>query len=715
MNEMKASEVLKRYAAGERNFQRVNLRGQSFKGQNLSGADFSEADIRGTNFTGSNLRGTKFISVMSGLPRRWLNVPLILAFFILVLSTFVFSFAFNLTQLLLFSGDLGNIILSLVSLVLTAAYFFLVINQDFKSVVGVTITVLVFIFVFIVTIAVISENAGVFAFLLPLSAVVTILVIMTASIAVIVADIVAGAVTYALSFVFSIVGVVIGIFAEQSLFSDALRGDIYNIFFYIVRTIILFFLIAYISLKVKSVGKKKYSPLWGIVISFTTISSTSFREADLTDADFTKAILQSADFTKASLTRTYWHQAKKLENVCPGTTYLQNSQIRQLVATGDGKDQNFDRQDLRGVNLSGAKLNNASFIDTDFHQANLQEANLSRTILVRANFERADLRNVNLTGSCIQDWVITESTKLDGVICDYVYLKWDNRDKRDQMPPRGKFKAGGFVTFVRYILETVELYHEKDINPRLALTVLQKMSRDYDEPLDIVALGKKGERVFIQVKVSENITRENFKEDYYSRYDTDLKLWSGNIHQLPSVMDSFIEKRISEIASERTDEFVFVDAIYTEGNFTEIYQGEVNVTGDRNIKINKGNYNENIQGDYYEQSGNFGIGHMSGGEIKEGAKVVGVINEAEKQNLADAATEIQELLEQLSKTNSTTTYKEKTAVVGEVVDRIESNPTLKTKVINALKAGGTEAFKEAIDHPLVNILVATIEGWQDAE
>ena len=54
-------------------------------------------------------------------------------------------------------------------------------------------------------------------------------------------------------------------------------------------------------------------------------------------------------------------------------------------------------------------------------------------------------------------------------------------------------------------------------------------------------------------------------------------------------------------------------------------------------------------------------------------------------------------------------------VVGEAVDRIENNPTLKAKVINALKAGGIEAFKEAINHPLVNILVATIEGWQDTE
>ncbi len=124
---------------------------------------------------------------------------------------------------------------------------------------------------------------------------------------------------------------------------------------------------------------------------------------------------------------------------------------------------------------------------------------------------------------------------------------------------------------------------------------------------------------------------------------------------------------------------------------------------------------EKIAGDNYEQKGNFGIGHMSGGEIKGNAKIAGVINEAEQKNLVDAAQEIQQLLEQLSETYPTTTIKEKNTVVIEAVDQIESNPTLKAKVINALKAGGTEAFKEAIDHPLVNILVATIEGWQDAE
>ena len=66
-------------------------------------------------------------------------------------------------------------------------------------------------------------------------------------------------------------------------------------------------------------------------------------------------------------------------------------------------------------------------------------------------------------------------------------------------------------------------------------------------------------------------------------------------------------------------------------------------------------------------------------------------------------------------TPPTTTNKEKMTVVAEAVDQIESNPTLKARVINALKAGGTETLKEAIDHPLVNILMATIEGWQEAD
>lgn len=446
-------------------------------------------------------------------------------------------------------------------------------------------------------------------------------------------------------------------------------------------------------------GDKKDTWVRSAAIAFAATGGTSFRDADLTDADFTEATLKSTDFRNAKnakLTRTRWRNAKKLDRARLGTTYLQNEQVRHLVITGEGKNGNFEHLDLRGLNLRDANLENANFLDADLYQANLSNANLLRTILVRTNLEMADLRGACLTGSCIQDWIISKGTKLDGIVCDYVYLKWDDvkKDKRDQMPPRGKFKEGGFVLFAKYILDTIELYHEKDINPRLALTVLQKMARDYDEPLNVVALGKRGEKVFIQVKVSERIIQDQFKEDYYSRYDGDLKLWSSNTQQLPPTVNNLIENKLTEIASEKTDDFVFIDVTHVEGNYIPTYQGAVNMAGERTIYMGSGNYSEHIEGDY-----------VQGNKYAAG----------EKQSLAEAAAEIQQLLKQLEETNPTTTETEKTIVAAKAADEIRNNPTLKARVIGALKSGGKEAFKEAVDNPLVNVLIAIIEGWQEAE
>ncbi|MHC5763464.1 hypothetical protein [Nostoc sp.] len=48
------------------------------------------------------------------------------------------------------------------------------------------------------------------------------------------------------------------------------------------------------------------------------------------------------------------------------------------------------------------------------------------------------------------------------------------------------------------------------------------------------------------------------------------------------------------------------------------------------------------------------------------------------------------------------------------VHEIENN-SFKARVIGAIKSTGTEAFKKLIDHPLVNIFIASIEGWQPDE
>jgi 2-iminobutanoate/2-iminopropanoate deaminase len=52
---MDAEELLERYAAGNRNFNSVNLRGVNLKGANLSRIDLTEADLTGADLNDSNL------------------------------------------------------------------------------------------------------------------------------------------------------------------------------------------------------------------------------------------------------------------------------------------------------------------------------------------------------------------------------------------------------------------------------------------------------------------------------------------------------------------------------------------------------------------------------------------------------------------------------------------------------------------------------------
>ena len=85
------------------------------------------------------------------------------------------------------------------------------------------------------------------------------------------------------------------------------------------------------------------------------------------------------------------------------------------------------------------------------------------------------------------------------------------------------------------------------------------------------------------------------------------------------------------------------------------------------------------------QQNNIGIGHISGGVIKGNVKVAGVINEAEEQDLAEAAAKIQDLLNQLEQTYSTNTTTEKMVLAAIAIEQIENNPTWKQKAISAFK------------------------------
>jgi uncharacterized protein YjbI with pentapeptide repeats len=209
----------------------------------------------------------------------------------------------------------------------------------------------------------------------------------------------------------------------------------------------------------------------------------------------------------------------------PGTSYLDSTQIRELVRTNKGQNQNFDRQDLRGVNLQKAQLADASFIDADLSEANLQDADLINTKLVQTQLDKADLTGATLTGATIEDWGITRSTELRGVECRYVFMRCPTKD--DPNPRRKpdnwaeEFVDGDFADFIQPIVDTLDLYHNTAVDPRaFAISFQQLAKNNPDAELEIVAMEKRGEDKFLlRAKTAPDADLSQLYAEYFEKYN----------------------------------------------------------------------------------------------------------------------------------------------------------------------------------------------------
>ncbi|MEO1403263.1 MAG: pentapeptide repeat-containing protein, partial [Cyanobacteria bacterium J06635_1] len=139
----------------------------------------------------------------------------------------------------------------------------------------------------------------------------------------------------------------------------------------------------------------------------------------------------------------------------------QDERVKRIVWGLQNSDGNFKHLDLTHLNLNHLDLSYCSFVSSDLSGSSLCGANLSNSNLKRTQFLDVDLENVTLNGACIEDWNINSFTKLDGVVCEYVYLKANKQERR---PREGSFKPGEFAALFQQAVDTVDLIFKDGID-----------------------------------------------------------------------------------------------------------------------------------------------------------------------------------------------------------------------------------------------------------
>lgn len=404
-------------------------------------------------------------------------------------------------------------------------------------------------------------------------------------------------------------------------------------------------------------------------LSSAEVIEANLSRANLSESSLKGANLSGTDFSKANL--------RKADLADKGYVYIG---LKQYYFNTNLTNSNLTGADLHGANLTGANLSGA-----EFYGANLIRANLSRIQAADAQFAFA-----NFTGACIEGWQYSDATNFNGVICDFVYL---DANRREPYPVGRRFAPGEFTTEYQKSFETIDIVIDDAIDFETFVYSFQALqARHEDAQLDIESVEERGDDIYVvKVSISSNVDQEIVHDEFMQTYEKLRETLEDKYKTEIRVKDNQIVNYQQETQSLREN----------INNLHNILKQQTEVQ-----KIM-------AETPKYDLSGaKFGGGFAGDG----GTQIGGILNDySSKQSLDEAAAEIQQLLKQLEETNPTTTETEKMIIAAKAADEINNNPTLKARVVGALKSGGTEAFKEAVDNPLINILVAIIEGWIQAE
>jgi Pentapeptide repeats (8 copies) len=293
VDSVKAEELLWLYKHGERNFRCQQLNGESFRGQDLSGIDLSGADIRGVDFTNATLRGVNFSNVKAGLPLYQAVVLCLLFLSCAALLGALTGFVGALIELQFRPNSFEEVTAEWVALIFLIGFATLSLRNSMAA--GFTIFLVAF---------VISQGV---AFTAPAAVPVGAAIAITITVTFFVAVTTAAAVLLAMAALLAFNK--LAAIAVSSIFFVAFALDTaWNDGGSFVTTVVIITMLlgTYMGWRALE-GDGRHRTIRSMASAVANRWGTSFRGADLTNADFSKAMLKSTNFNGAILTRARWN------------------------------------------------------------------------------------------------------------------------------------------------------------------------------------------------------------------------------------------------------------------------------------------------------------------------------------------------------------------------------------------------------------------------
>jgi len=570
------------------NFSHQNLQGQSFKNQDLTNTNFSEADIRGADFTGAILAGANFHKATAGLAPRRILVIVIIAAILSGMSGAAATIAADNTfkSLLPKTAHEWSFIPSAIALLAIAVLSVAIVRQGLQKTLGYLAAAAA---VFVPLIGILSalatdkhpilswmrsfRPASLIEALAGTNATLTPLLIVNLTAAV------AGSMTVviALSFAVSLAAVVAGeklaglvVFEAVAISAIATGIVVKNSARYFKATlliqagtvdnqgnkcydflgkcvneipdppVIIAIVLGAVILAVGLVGlgtyaasrvlaeDDKYALIRQFAIAISAIGGTSFRRADLTNANFSFATLKNTDFLQSNMTRTLWHKSLMLDWAIVGDTILINPAVRELLVSRNGRGKSYEQANLRGANLSDTDLYSANLRNADLTEATLQSANLEEVNLTQVQAIGADFTNAQMTGVCgLGSWNIDSSTILEWVDSRWVYLleaPKPRTDDKERRPHNGEFAPDEFTKFFQEVTNTVDLIFRRGLDATAFNESFRKVQVENEgTELQIQAIENKGDGVVVvKVSVPADADKVKIHQDLVQAYDERL-------------------------------------------------------------------------------------------------------------------------------------------------------------------------------------------------